>query len=127
MTEPALLLDSNVVVWLDQRLQRIPDSVLLRLESAPQVFLSAVTAWELAIKQSMGNLTLLRPISDLIHTHQMTELPVTLRHGEAVGQLPLHHRDPFDRLLVAQAMVEGLILVTGDRRLAEYGIPILLV
>jgi PIN domain nuclease of toxin-antitoxin system len=44
-----------------------------------------------------------------------------------VGQLPLHHRDPFDRLLVAQAMVEGLILVTGDRRLAEYGIPILLV
>jgi PIN domain nuclease of toxin-antitoxin system len=127
MTEPALLLDSNVVVWLDQRLQRIPDSVLLRLESAPQVFLSAVTAWELAIKQSLGNLTLLRPISDLIHTHQMTELPVTLRHGEAVGQLPLHHRDPFDRLLVAQAMVEGLILVTGDRRLAEYGIPILLV
>jgi PIN domain nuclease of toxin-antitoxin system len=127
MTEPALLLDSNVVVWLDQRLQRIPDSVLLRLESAPQVFLSAVTAWELAIKQSLGNLTLLRPISDLIHTHQMTELPVTLRHGEAVGQLPVHHRDPFDRLLVAQAMVEGLILVTGDRRLAEYGIPILLV
>jgi PIN domain nuclease of toxin-antitoxin system len=127
MTGPALLLDSNVVVWLDQRLQRIPDSVLLRLESAPQVFLSAVTAWELAIKQSLGNLTLLRPISDLIHTHQMTELPVTLRHGEAVGQLPLHHRDPFDRLLVAQAMVEGLILVTGDRRLAEYGIPILLV
>ncbi len=127
MTEPALLLDSNVVVWLDQKLQRIPDSVLLRLESAPQVFLSAVTAWELAIKQSLGNLTLLRPVSDLIHTHQMTELPVTIRHGEAVGQLPLHHRDPFDRLLVAQAMVEGLILVTGDRRLAEYGIPILLV
>ena len=127
MTEPALLLDSNVVVWLDQKLQRIPDSVLLRLESAPQVFLSAVTAWELAIKQSLGNLTLLRPVSDLIHTHQMTELPVTIRHGEAVGQFPLHHRDPFDRLLVAQAMVEGLILVTGDRRLAEYGIPILLV
>jgi PIN domain nuclease of toxin-antitoxin system len=127
MTEPALLLDSNVVVWLDQMPQRIPDSVLLRLESAPQVFLSAVTAWELAIKQSLGNLALLRPVSDLIHTHQMTELAITIRHGEAVGNLPFHHRDPFDRLLVAQVIVEGLILVTGDRKLLSYGIPILLV
>jgi PIN domain nuclease of toxin-antitoxin system len=127
MTDSALLLDSNVVVWLDQKPRRIPDSVLLRLESAPQVFLSAVTAWELTIKQSLGNLTLLRPVSDLIRTLEMTELPVTIRHGEAVGNLPLHHRDPFDRLLVAQAMVEGLILVTGDRQLLKYGVPILLV
>jgi PIN domain nuclease of toxin-antitoxin system len=127
MTEPALLLDSNVVVWLDQKPQRIPGSVLLRLESAPLIFLSAVTAWELAIKQSLGALTLIRSVSDLIHSHKMTELPVTIRHGEAVRGLPLHHRDPFDRLLVAQAMVEGLILVTGDKQLLNYGIPILLV
>jgi PIN domain nuclease of toxin-antitoxin system len=127
MTEPALLLDSNVVVWLDQRPQRISGSLLLRLESAPLVYLSAVTAWELAIKQSLGGLALMRPVSDLIHTHRMTELPVTIRHGEAVQNLPLHHRDPFDRLLVAQAMVERLILVTGDRQLLSYGIPILLV
>ncbi|MGO9340799.1 MAG: type II toxin-antitoxin system VapC family toxin [Terracidiphilus sp.] len=127
MTEQALLLDSNVVVWLDQKPKRIPDSVLLRLESAPQVFLSAVTTWELTIKQSLGSLTLLRPVSDLIHTYQMVELPVTIRHGEAVGNLPLRHRDPFDRLLVAQALVEGMILVTGDRQLLSYGIPILLV
>jgi PIN domain nuclease of toxin-antitoxin system len=56
----------------------------------------------------------------------MTELPVSIEHGEAVRSLPLHHRDPFDRLLVAQAMVEGLILVTGDRHLLDYGVPILL-
>ena len=127
MKETALLLDSNVVVWLDQKPQRIPDPVLLRLESAPQVFLSAVTAWELTIKQSLGNLTLLQPVSKLIHTYQMIELPVSIRHGEAVGNLPLHHRDAFDRLLVAQALVEGLILVTGDRQLLKYGVPILLV
>jgi PIN domain nuclease of toxin-antitoxin system len=127
MTESSLLLDSNVVVWLDQKPQRIPESVMIRLESAPQVFLSAVTAWELAIKQSLGSLTLLRPVSDLIHTHQMIELPVTIRHGEVVRDLPLHHRDPFDRLLVAQAILEGLILVTGDRQLLSYGVPILLV
>jgi len=120
-------LDSNIVVWLDQKPQRIPDSVLTRLESAPRVFLSAVTAWELAIKQSLGSLTLVRPVSDLIHTHHMIELPVTIRHGEAVRNLPLHHRDPFDRLLVAQAIAEGLILVTGDKQLLSYGVPILLV
>ena len=127
MTEPALLLDSNVAVWLDQKPQRIPDPVLARLESAPQVYLSAVTAWELGIKQSMGSLSLLRPVSDLLQIHQMTELPVTIRHGEAVEKLPFHHRDPFDRLLIAQAMVEGLVLVTGNGQLHRYGVPILLV
>jgi len=54
-------------------------------------------------------------------------LPVTIRHGEAVRNLPLHHRDPFDRLLVAQALVESLILVTSDKKLAQYGVPVLLV
>jgi PIN domain nuclease of toxin-antitoxin system len=57
----------------------------------------------------------------------MTELPVTIQHGEAVRDLPLHHRDPFDRLLVAQAMIEGLILVTGDKLLLKYGVPVLIV
>jgi PIN domain nuclease of toxin-antitoxin system len=56
----------------------------------------------------------------------MTELPVTIKHGEAVQNLPYYHRDPFDRLLIAQAKVEGLILVTADRLLLQYGIPILL-
>jgi PIN domain nuclease of toxin-antitoxin system len=54
-------------------------------------------------------------------------LPVTIRHGEAAGSLPLHHRDPFDRMLIAQAIIEGLILVTGDRQLLRYSVPILLV
>ena len=127
MTDSALLLDSNIVVWLDQKPERLPGTVVEQIESASQVFLSAVTAWELSIKQSLGTLTLARPVSDLLHTHGMTELPVTIRHGEAVRNLPPHHRDPFDRLLVAQAIVEGLILVTGDRQLLRYGIPILLV
>jgi PIN domain nuclease of toxin-antitoxin system len=127
MSEPGFLLDSNIVVWLDQNPQRIPDAITLRLRSAPQVFLSAVTAWELAIKQSLGNLTMARPVSDLIRRLRLTELPVTVRHGEAVGKLPLHHRDPFDRLLIAQAQVEGLVLVTGDRKLAQYGVPVLFV
>jgi PIN domain nuclease of toxin-antitoxin system len=127
MTEPAFLLDSNVVVWLDQKPQRLTAAAINQIESASQLFLSAVTAWELSIKESLGSLTLARPVSELIQTHAMRELPVTIRHGEAVKNLPLHHRDPFDRLLVAQAMVEGLTLITGDRFLIKYGIPILLV
>ena len=127
MTNSALLLDSNVIVWLNQKPERIPAHVMEQIESAPLIYLSAVTAWELSIKQSRGSLTLNRPVSDLIHTHAMTELPVTIQHGEAVRTLPYHHRDPFDRLLVAQAMVEGLILVTGDRKLHQYGVPMLLV
>jgi len=127
MTEPPLLLDSNIVVWLDQKPKRLPASVLLQIESAPQVFLSAVTAWELGIKQSLGGLALSQPVSDFLQTRGMTELPVSIRHGEAVRNLPLYHRDPFDRLLLAQAMVERLVLVTGDRLLLRYGIPILLV
>jgi PIN domain nuclease of toxin-antitoxin system len=127
MKDSAFLLDSNIVVWLDQKPERIPPYVLLMLESAPQVFLSAVTAWELGIKQALGDLTLLQPVSEMLHTHNMTELPVTIQHGEAVRDLPLHHRDPFDRLLVAQAMIEGLILVTGDKLLLKYGVPAVLV
>jgi PIN domain nuclease of toxin-antitoxin system len=126
MTDSAFLLDSNVVVWLDQKPERIPPHVLLMIESAPRVFLSAVTAWELGIKQALGGLTLLQPVSEMVRTHSMTELPVTIQHGEAVRDLPLLHRDPFDRLLVAQAIVEGLVLVTGDRLLLRYGIPVLL-
>jgi PIN domain nuclease of toxin-antitoxin system len=126
MKPSALLLDSNVVVWLDQKPERLSATAIAQIESATQIYLSAVTAWELSIKQSLGKLTLARSISALIQEHGFTELPVSIRHGEAVRDLPLYHRDPFDRLLVAQAMIEGLILVTGDRQLLRYGIPILL-
>jgi PIN domain nuclease of toxin-antitoxin system len=127
MSSQALLLDSNIVVWLNENLARIPRTVLQQIEDAPEVFLSAVTAWELGIKESTGGLTLAKPVSTLINTHAMTELPVSIKHGEAVKNLPYHHRDPFDRLLIAQATVEGLILVTADRVLLNYGIPIILI
>jgi PIN domain nuclease of toxin-antitoxin system len=127
MTAPALLLDSNVVVWLDQKPERIPAHVLKQLEIAPAVYVSAVTAWELGIKQSLGELTLRQSVSEMVRTHHMMELPVSIQHGEAVQHLPLYHHDPFDRMLIAQARVEGMILVTSDRHLIHYSVPILLV
>jgi PIN domain nuclease of toxin-antitoxin system len=127
MNVSPLLLDSNIVVWLDQKPNRIPASVLEQIRTSPRVYVSAVTSWELGIKQSAGGLTLTRPVSEFVRSEQMVELPITIEHGEAVLSLPLHHRDPFDRLLVAQALAEGLTLVTSDRMLAQYSVPVLLV
>ncbi len=123
----SLLLDSNVIVWLDQNPARLPLQVFRQIAVEPAVFVSAVTAWELGIKQAQGKLKLSQNVSDLSQRNRFTELPVTIRHGEAVRHLPFHHRDPFDRLLVAQAIVESLTLVTSDRTLARYGVPVVLV
>jgi PIN domain nuclease of toxin-antitoxin system len=123
----SLLLDSNVIVWLSNRSPRLSANVLDQIQTRPDVYVSAISALELSIKQTIGKLTLLGSVSEMIQKKNMKELPVTVAHGEAVQNLPLHHRDPFDRLLVAQAMVEGLVLVTADQMLLHYGVPILLV
>jgi len=122
-----LLLDSNIVVWLDEKSPRITPALQFQIQTTPVVYLSAVTAWELGIKQSLGKLQLVSQVSDIARDYGLSELAVTVTHAEAVRTMPLHHRDPFDRLLVAQAMMESLILVTSDRKLLRYGVPILLV
>ena len=127
MSAPSLLLDSNIVIWLDLKPGRLPAGVIEQIRSAQHVYVSAVTGWELSIKQSLGGLSLARPVSEFVRAERMIELPITIEHGEAVQSLPLHHRDPFDRLLLAQAKVEGAVLVTGDKFLLRYGVPILLV
>jgi PIN domain nuclease of toxin-antitoxin system len=121
------LLDSHILVWLDAGDERLRPSVLEMLRRAEQRYLSAATAWELSLKQSAGKLRLRAPVSAMLEAFRLVELPVKIRHGDCAAQLPLHHRDPFDRMLVAQALMEDLILVTADGKLAEYGIPILIV
>jgi PIN domain nuclease of toxin-antitoxin system len=118
-----LLLDSNVVVYLDQNPGRVTKRTRDRIDAASEVYVSAVTGWELSIKQTTGALKMNTPVSSLAGSLGFLELPITIRHGEAVGTLPMIHRDPFDRLLVAQSIVEGLTLVTSDSRLIRYGIP----
>jgi PIN domain nuclease of toxin-antitoxin system len=86
---------------------------------------SAITVWEIALKSALRKL---RPRADLpgeLARVPFTQLPLTWEHGLAAGALPFHHRDPFDRLLIAQASVEGLTIVTRDPAFAAYGIPIL--
>lgn len=121
------LLDSHILVWLDSGNDRLKPSVLEMLRRGEQRYLSAVTAWELSLKQAAGKLRLRMPVGAMLEAFGLLELPVAIRHGDRAALLPMHHRDPFDRMLVAQALVEGLILVTADEELAQYGVPVLLV
>ena len=90
------------------------------------VWYSAANVWEIEIKAALGKLD--RPASDVAAAARrlgLTELPITAEHAAVAGRLPPHHRDPFDRILVAQAVVEGLVLVTADGALSAYDVPIL--
>ena len=93
-----------------------------------EVWVSAVCAWEIAIKAAIGKIQLTDPIeffmSDGLRKAKASELPIRMAHAVCVAALPLHHRDPFDRLLLAQAQVESLTIVTSDRQFAAYGLPL---
>ena len=116
------LLDTNVSIWLDRSLQRIPLRVLsLLLEPGATLYVSAISFWEIAIKQTAGKLGDDVSLERVRLAYELEELPVTSKYTQVLRALPLLHKDPFDRMLVAQALVEGLVLVTSDRRLADNG------
>ncbi|MBW2641621.1 MAG: type II toxin-antitoxin system VapC family toxin, partial [Deltaproteobacteria bacterium] len=89
------------------------------------VFISAVVIWEIRIKQSLGKLELPHNFRKVLDSQPFEQLDITVEHAHAVGDLPAHHRDPFDRMLVAQTKVEHLTLVTRDIGLKKYKIPII--
>lgn len=90
-----------------------------------QVMVSAATVWEIEIKRSMGKLTAPVDLADALTAGAYRGLPITLAHAVSAGRLPRIHGDPFDRMLVGQAMVENLTIVTGDPKFAPYGVPVL--
>lgn len=121
-----LLLDTHVVLWwLDDPNQLSEDAREAIAEPANDVFVSAVTAWEIAIKRSLGKLSAPAGIATAIIDAGFEELPVSFQHAWAVESLPLHHRDPFDRMLIAQAIEENCTLVSRDAAISAYGIPLL--
>jgi len=125
-----LLLDTQIFLWSLDRVARLPSVAREAIEAADNaVLVSAVVIWEIAIKASVGRLELppadLRRLPRLIETAGFTELPVLARHAAGVQGLPWHHRDPFDRLLVAQARDEGLTLVTVDPVIRAYDVLVL--
>jgi PIN domain nuclease of toxin-antitoxin system len=119
-----LLLDTHTLVWWLGRLPRLGDKARAAVSSAP-VLVSAVTGYEIALKRTVGKLRAPDDLEFQLARHSFEVLPVTLRHAVRAGELPLWHRDPFDRLLVAQAQCEGLTLVTSDRSLTAFDVRIL--
>ena len=110
-----LLLDTHVVLWWLQGSDRLKDSVVVLLKDATnEVFVSAPSVWEIAIKQGLGKLEAPDDLLDLIEQSGFEALSISSFHAEQAGRLPLAHKDPFDRMLIAQAQAEGLILVTHN-------------
>lgn len=122
-----LLLDTHVFLWWREASERIGSEVGHAISTADVVFVSAATAWEVAIKVALGKLRLPGPLEPAVEESRFDKLPITFAHAAAVAALSPHHRDPFDRMLIAQALVEQLTIVTHDRRFATYGIPTLAV
>lgn len=122
-----LLLDTQVWLWWQTDDSRLGVGARAAISGASEVRFSAVSAWEIAIKSALGKLTLPRghDIVAELEKDGFLELPVHLSHALAVRKLPDIHRDPFDRMLVAQALSEGLSIVTGDRQLEGYSAPLL--
>jgi PIN domain nuclease of toxin-antitoxin system len=120
-----LLLDTHIFLWWRGEPSRLSAEVQSRIAAADIVFVSAASAWEVAIKVSVGRLNLPGTVEDGVHASGFEKLLITFPHAEHAAKLPLHHRDPFDRMLVAQAQAEGLTLVTHDRLLEPYRVEIL--
>lgn len=121
-----LLLDSHVIVWWSaypSRLQAKTRDLITRPEN--EVFISAASTWELGLKMALGKLRLPADYTTQLLQQGLDELPVRVVHTVRAAQLPLLHNDPFDRLLIAQALVESLVLVTTDRQIVRYDVPVL--
>ena len=117
-----LLLDTNALVrW---HLKKLRPAAVRVVQRADLVAVSAISAWEIAIKAAVGKLDLDDPVEAIVSRNDFLPLPVTIRHGDLLRDLPLHHGDPFDRLLIVQALEEGLTILTADRAFEPYRVPV---
>ena len=125
-----LLFDMHTFIWWDSNaanLSAFARSALL--DPASALTLSVVRVWEIQIKRQLGKMNVLRPLDELVRHHRLVNkveiIPVTLEHVPELDTLSDHHRDPFDRLLVAQANAEGAVLVTKDAAIKKYSVQTL--
>ena len=119
-----LLLDTHVLLWwLDDNPTLSKRGKDLISDEQNLAFVSAVVVWEIRIKQALGKLKIPRNFRKVLNEQPFEMLDITVEHAHAVGDLPSYHRDPFDRMLIAQAKVEGLTILTRDIRFKKYKIP----
>ena len=122
-----LLLDTHVVIWWLTDDPTLSGDIKDRLDHEPDVYVSAATIWEVAIKQAIGKLKEPADLPERIRDSGFRELAITSDHAIAAGRLPLLHRDPFDRVLVAQAGCENLTLVSRNAQMHKYEVSLLVV
>ena len=120
-----LLLDTHALLWwlADEGLTTEARDAIAN--PANLVAVSAASAWEISIKKALGKLAAPDDLEQQVQTGGFLPLPISIAHGVAAGQLPYHHEDPFDRMLIAQAHIEGLTIVTRDKRFDVYGVALL--
>lgn len=119
-----LLLDTHVLIWWDAG-HKLSPAARSAIESADEVCVSVASAWEIAIKASLGKISSTRTVSEATSESGFLELPMTFAHAEQVARLPAIHRDPFDRMLVAQAIADGLTIVTRDPVIMQYQVSVI--
>lgn len=118
-----LLLDTQVLLWWladDPALGSKARQAVA--DGGNEVYVSAASTWEIAIKKALGKLEAPDDMDSIVEEERFLKLPISLYHGQMAGMLPPHHKDPFDRMLVAQAQAEGLMVVTSDRIFGKYGV-----
>lgn len=125
-----LLLDTKTLIWWHDFPNKLPSSVHTALQDdTSQIFISVASAWEMQIKTQLGKLSLSKPWDEIFEIEHrrngFTFLVADRPHIRVLDQLPFHHRDPFDRLLIAQALHEGLTLVSNDGLFSSYPVPLL--
>ena len=121
-----LLLDTHVLIWVfSQDSSLSPTATEAIRDGRNLVFVSAATAWEIAIKKALGKLRVPGNYQEGLKRYRFTPLDITTEHALAVEKLAPHHKDPFDRMLIAQVQIERLTLVTHDPNMKAYGIPII--
>ena len=121
-----MLLDSHVVLWSIAGDSKLKSDLRRKIvDPENDVFVSAASVWEIAIKQRLGKLDAPGNLLEVIEATEFAPLPITFVHSALAARLPLHHDDPFDRMLIAQALSEGLVLVSRDRRFADYEVELI--
>lgn len=124
-----LLLDTHTFIWWDsQRTRLSPDALMLCQDASNDMFLSMASIWEMQIKIQLGKLKFTLPLADVIKDQQKANniklLPIEFHHVLGLEKLPLHHKDPFDRLLIAQAQVEDMVVISNDAWFTNYDVKL---
>jgi PIN domain nuclease of toxin-antitoxin system len=122
-----VLIDTHIFIWYIQNSDRLPISIATHInDGRNDILLSIASVWEMAIKQSTGKLNLGIPYASFIEEQMrlncMELLPLRLDHLEVITTMPFHHRDPFDRILIAQAMLEDIVIISADSIFSSYSV-----